>query len=245
MEINELWKAIKGFEGKYEVSSYGRVKSIGGKFRLAGPSFIGAIDAFGYPATTLRKDGKRLCIRVHSLVAEAFIPKPKTDEPLCVNHIDGNKANNHISNLEWTTSLGNSRHAVRTGLLNRKGEKHENSKLTDADVMEIRNLYKTHSQRFIAERFKVGRRHLSDIITGKCWLHLPVLEYPDRKRLVFEYERSNNRFTSEQIADMFTYQGRLPLNEIAQKFGCSPSYVCTIFSGKSSVGARYLASLTT
>lgn len=196
MEINEIFKPIAGYEGKYEVSNHGRVKSIGGKFRLAGDSFIGAVDKLGYVATTLRQDGRRLCIRVHTLVANAFLSKPESNEPLCVNHIDGDKANNRVDNLEWATFRENNEHAVSTGLHNLKGEKHPVAKLSESDVLEIRELYKTCSQRYIAERFNVKRRHLSDVITGKCWGHLPVLDYSGCPKFKHMYPKGSAKLAA-------------------------------------------------
>ncbi len=173
----EIWKEIKGFEGKYYISNHGRVKSLGGKFTTIHPEgYItnGATDTFGYKSITLRKVTptiKRYIerYRVHTLVAKYFIEQPEGCK--VVNHLDGNRKNNHYSNLEWTTYLGNSQHAIRTGLFDIKGEKHHNAKLTKEKVLEMRRLRKeegwTHQR--IANMFGVDRRQAGDVINGVNW----------------------------------------------------------------------------
>lgn len=97
----EIWKDIEGYEGLYQVSTHGRVRSLGNgkynnsKVRLLKPS----INTWGYLQVCLCKNGKTKKYLVHRLVAEAFLPN-WFDDPQ-VNHIDEDKTNNHIDNLEW------------------------------------------------------------------------------------------------------------------------------------------------
>ena len=77
---------------------------------------------------------------VHRLVALNFIPNPDSDNLVQVNHIDGNKLNNHIDNLEWVTCKKNINHAVESGLTNQSNDKNNHSKLTKEDVIKIRQL---------------------------------------------------------------------------------------------------------
>lgn len=108
----EIWKPIAGYEGLYEVSNLGRVKSLPRKTSTGGimkPSTT----VWGYLMCALWKDGKGKSFSVHRLVAEAFIPNPG-NKPT-VNHIDCNKKNNHVDNLEWCTQTENVRHSVRLG----------------------------------------------------------------------------------------------------------------------------------
>lgn len=120
--MDEIWKPIPGYEGYYEVSNLGRVKSLGRyvfrdlykyyrKERIRSP-YVNQ----GYLSITLNKDKSEKTYAVHRLVALAFIPNP--DNKPAINHIDGNKQNNCVTNLEWVTSAENSSHAVRTGLIN-------------------------------------------------------------------------------------------------------------------------------
>ena len=116
-EHMEEWRSIKGFEGKYLISNFARVKTIPfytnhtkGR-RLVGERirkvFVGRN---GYPTVTLGGNNKT----IHRIIATAFIPNPENKPQ--VNHINGIKTDNHISNLEWATSSENLKHAYNTGL---------------------------------------------------------------------------------------------------------------------------------
>lgn len=110
--INEIWKSVKGFEGLYEVSNFGEVKSLPRNGTILKPRLlIGFIDSGGYQQVLL--SSKRVHKKIHRLVAEAFIPNP--DNKPCVNHIDRIKTNNHIDNLEWCTYKENTIHSFNTG----------------------------------------------------------------------------------------------------------------------------------
>ena len=106
---DELWKDIEGYEGLYQISSHGRVKSFPRKATRGGivkPS----ISTSGYVCTHLSKGGKVRTFQVHRLVAQHFIENPGNLPE--VNHIDEDKRNNHVSNLEWCTRLQNVRHGT-------------------------------------------------------------------------------------------------------------------------------------
>ena len=128
---NEIWRDIKNYDKKYQVSNFARVKSFHkGDVRILKPELVK-----GYLRVGLYKNGKTKNHFVHSLVAQAFIPNPE-NKPL-VNHIDGNRLNNNIANLEWCTPRENVQHALRLGLQKSGCEVH-NSKLTKCQVCEIR-----------------------------------------------------------------------------------------------------------
>ena len=115
-----MWKDINGFEGKYQISEDGQVRSMdrivqnkGRNMTVNGRVLKPWIDTWGYENVCLFKNGAGHSKKVHRLIAEAFIP-PYTGAQ--VNHIDGNKLNNSIENLEWCTGSENMHHAYHNGL---------------------------------------------------------------------------------------------------------------------------------
>lgn len=111
--MKEEWRPIKGYEGLYEVSNMGRVKSL---HRSKSVIMKQSMNPHGYMFLGLMKDGTRSNKLVHRLVATAFIRNPNNYK--AVNHKDGNKKNNTVDNLEWCTSRYNTRHAYHNGLIN-------------------------------------------------------------------------------------------------------------------------------
>ena len=116
--MEELWKPIKGYED-YEISSLGRVKSLA-RLTTTGnrsvPERIRKPNVMkGYHCITLRKNKKIKVFRIHRLVIEHFGEKQPSEE-YQVNHIDGDKSNNCVDNLEWVTPRENTLHAIKTGL---------------------------------------------------------------------------------------------------------------------------------
>jgi len=135
--MNEIWKDIKDYEGLYQVSNLGRIKSLKRKvFHISGERTVNERilkqnDCTRYLCLFLSKDGKMKKFTVHRLIAETFIEN-KEFKP-CVNHIDGNTKNNKVSNLEWCTYSENELHSYNT--LSKKppnfhkfGESNHNSK---------------------------------------------------------------------------------------------------------------------
>lgn len=106
--MNEIWKAIENYEGLYQISNLGRIKNNKNRIMKQKPS------KDGYVRILLYKQGKYTSKYVHILVAKAFIPNPQNKEE--VNHIDANKSNNRIDNLEWVTKKENNYHAVKMHL---------------------------------------------------------------------------------------------------------------------------------
>ena len=176
MNTEERWKAISGYEGIYEVSDRGRVKSLDRinhykrniKERILKPR----INNRGYCHSYLYINGVAKSIKTHRLVAIAFIPNPN-DYPF-VNHIDGIKTNNYVNNLEWCTRLYNVRHAFTNGLMvSVNGSKHGGSKLTEEDVIDIRiRLGLGESKKGIARLYGVSDTQISRIGKKLSWSHL-------------------------------------------------------------------------
>lgn len=117
----EIWKDVPGYEGFYQVSNLGRVKSLErtkrasfGSTQTVKEKFLMLNSNSLYPAFMAAKYGGVKCIRVHRLVALIFVPNP--NNYIEVNHIDGNKRNNHYKNLEWCTRQENCLHMYKIGL---------------------------------------------------------------------------------------------------------------------------------
>jgi len=110
-EKPEVWKDIEGFEGLYQVSNTGKVKSIAGynkKFKK--DIILKPLLLKGYHQYSLSKNGVQKCFLAHRLIANAFIPNPH-NKPF-VNHLDKVRGNNHVDNLEWCTQMENNKHCV-------------------------------------------------------------------------------------------------------------------------------------
>jgi len=134
----ETWKSIVGWEGYYEVSDLGRIKSVAkSRGRQLGRIMIHGINSDGYHRVRLNRHAKQTSIGVHFLVAAAFLgPCPDGME---VNHINGDKGDNHPQNLEYLTHQQNTQHAIT--ILGRRiasAEEHGRAKLTWDDINQIR-----------------------------------------------------------------------------------------------------------
>lgn len=118
--MQEIWKDVSGFEGYYQVSNFGNVRSVDRYVRSKGkPTFRKGtcmklqVNHKGYYSVILHKESKAYPKVIHRLVATAFIPNP--DNLPQVNHKDTNKKNNEVSNLEWCTNQENQTHAKANG----------------------------------------------------------------------------------------------------------------------------------
>lgn len=114
----EIWKDVKGYEGLYQVSNFGNVASLNYRCKGKKHNLSQSIAKVGYPVVVLCNGKSQIMHYVHRLVADAFLLNP--DGKREVNHIDGNKKNNHVENLEWCTPSENMRHAHKIGLNNIK-----------------------------------------------------------------------------------------------------------------------------
>ena len=170
---NERWLPVVGYEGIYDVSDRGRVRRAkSGKSTLVGRMMEGSVDTRDYIRVGLYKDSRQRTHRLHRLVAAAFIgPCPDGKE---VNHKDGIKPNNGVSNLEYVTKSENTLHAFRNGLkVAVHGEAIGSAKLTEENIHVIwRRLLAKESQRSIAKRLHVCRATISAIATGRTWAWL-------------------------------------------------------------------------
>lgn len=174
--MKEVWVDVKGYEGLYKVSNKGNVKSLyrevlksNGKTQIIIEKILKPQDSgHGYNRVNLYKNKKPKMITVHSIVLEAFTNKRENGK--VINHIDGDKKNNNLNNLEWCTSKENTIHGFKTGLIE-KGEKHSRAKLKEKEVLEIKRIYFKGkcSQRELAKKFGVSQNAIYCIINGKSW----------------------------------------------------------------------------
>ncbi len=167
----EEWRIVLGYEGLYQVSNEGNVRSLNyGKVRILKP----ATNKKGYLQVSLSKNNISKSFIVHRLVALTFIPNP--DNKPQVNHINSIKTDNRIENLEWNTCKENIKHAFQNGLTSgKKGELHNDVKLTELEVLEIRKIYSEGNVSYrelakIFDKVKVGT--IFSIVHRKTWKHI-------------------------------------------------------------------------
>ena len=175
--MQEVWKDIKGYEGMYQVSNFGRVKSFD-RYDKHGALWLGKIlsnkpQKTGYVNVKFSVDGKRSVKLVHRLVAEAFIPNIENKPE--VNHKDGNKSNNKVSNLEWVTSRENTLHGIEKGLIKYNKEALARGQKKSAELMKRKvrqvsidgeSLREFNSIKEAAET--IGRRAARSSISAVC-----------------------------------------------------------------------------
>lgn len=171
--VDEEWKEIKNYEGYYQISNFGRVKSLdrivsgcdGKSIPHKGRILKPLDDGRGYHHIFLNKNGKYKVCKIHRLVGEYFIDNP-FNKPY-INHIDGIKTNNHQDNLEWVTASENQLHAIKTKLRNiRKPIK----RLTTSQVKKIKE--DNRPQRQIAKSYDINPSTVWRIKSGKTWKHI-------------------------------------------------------------------------
>lgn len=179
--MEEIWKDVVGYEGLYQVSNFGRVKSYAHKVKCCGgyrvqPEKIltNCFDG-NYYHVTLFKNNKRHILLVHRLVAMAFIPNNESKRT--VNHIDGNKLNNNVNNLEWATHSENNKHAFRIGL------NHSNGGNTAKPILSY-DLNGNFITEYESTNDAARKLHIS---TGNIWSVLAWKRY-QIKGLIFKYK---------------------------------------------------------
>ena len=203
------WKDIEGYAGIYQVSKNGEVKSlkrerINGKGSYMQKEMIlkKTITTNGYFKVDLTKDKVRKSFRVHRLVALAFIPnvfnKPN------VNHIDGNKLNNHVSNLNWCTQKENVNHSNATRLIRRKLTKKQEEELIKMYLSKDKN-------EKIRKKFRISNIL---IYTTLEKYHIPKYSYCERK---IKYN-----INEEELIEKLKTKTQL---EIAREYGCDASLI--------------------
>lgn len=174
--LPENWRPIPDGEGSYEVSDHGRIRGLdrtvdrGGRpMRVRGRPIKTPLKSSGYPHFKLAHNGAITYPMVHRCVAAAFLPPAPGSH--YVNHKDGDKTNNHVSNLEYVTASENAQHAVRERLAS-VGEAHTNAKLTEHQVRAIRAAQGTRSAKDLAAEYGVAEMYIPLIWRRRRWKHV-------------------------------------------------------------------------
>lgn len=157
----EVWKKIEGFEN-YEVSNYGRIKSLNYNKTKKEKLLKERKTQTGYLRVSLCNNGKTFDNYIHRIVAKHFILI--NNDKKHINHIDGNKSNNHYANLEWCNSSENNYHAYNIGL-KKKGEENSLSKLTNKEVLFVKESSLSYPE--LSKRLNVSKSLICYIKKGK------------------------------------------------------------------------------
>jgi hypothetical protein len=172
---NEIWKDIPGYEGLYQASTLGRIKCLKReRINSRNPNYTLFLKEkikkqsfnklLGYLYITLTDRNKKPSSkRVHRLIAETFINN--LENKLEVNHIDNNKLNNSVDNLEWCTALENTRHLFKTG------HPAKRIKLSFDKIQEIKDFYKNNnlSYKKVGELYGVKEKAIMRLVLGQTW----------------------------------------------------------------------------
>ena len=151
----EIWRPIIGvkgdlYDGYYEISNLGRVKMLprllrhSKGMRVSKEKIVTGTNTHGYKVVSFKKDGIKKMQSIHVLVAKAFIDNPNPDKFKIINHLNSDRADNRVENLEWCDYSRNAKHAIESGRLKiLKGTERKNAILDEKKVLAIKLLYKS------------------------------------------------------------------------------------------------------
>jgi len=228
--MEEIWKEIKGYEGQYEISSHGNVRSLDrvitgysqGRSCFIKGRVKKQYDTNGYLGLSLCKDGFNRSFRTHRVVAEAFIPNPENKPE--VNHKDGVKTNNRVENLEWNTHSENIKHAHNTGLKrNALGENHFRSTASNKLVVELKEALNEdkYTVDYLVKKFKVSTHLISKVKNNKTRKSLNLPEPLDAPRFrISSPVQDRGRLTASEVIAIreMLEEGIYLFNYICHKF---------------------------
>ena len=177
-QIIERWLPVPGWEGCYEVSDQGRVRSLDRKrpcqFKdnriYRGQMLTPLLHGSGYRQVSLKDNGRTNVYFIHRLVILAFVGSAPREDYQCA-HNDGNKDNNALENLRWATRSENNQDKNKHGTSPR-GSRNPNNKLTEEDVKMIRLLYVRGNQGQLAELYGVTQSAISHIVRRRVWAYI-------------------------------------------------------------------------
>lgn len=231
-------KKIKGFSN-YEISSCGRVFSLKRKHNQSDKMSNEEIelkiqyidDAYAIVGLT-DDDGNRRMKSVHRLVAEAFIPNPENKRT--VNHKDGDKHNNVLSNLEWATYQENSQHAHNTGLNPKQsGEKNAMSKIKEKECIKlIIDMLDGENNNELALKYNLNSRYISLIRGKKRWKHLWENMFRDFDPLISHTKCKNELDVDTQIIIINRIKNREMLKSLSIEYSVDRSILSRVKNNK-------------
>lgn len=228
--VHETWKDVIGFEGMYLVSNTGKIKNAI-KNTILNPG----INSGGYPQVGFfdKYQKKYVTIKVHKIVAMAFIPNLNNFPQ--INHIDGNKQNNCVENLEWCTSSHNNRHrhVLNPDLF--KGENSPCSKYSNEQILETYNLAweGTLSYPQISEKCGVDVREIYLIKYGKQWVSVTKHEGDTHSKRFSGEENRSSKLTEKQVLEIYDLAWNTDLTnvEIGKRYNVNRENIRCIKEG--------------
>ena len=241
----EIWKPVPGYEGRYEVSSLGRLRSITVTYvnaanRLCtypGRVLEGSVNPDGYRVFSLNVYASKRTCKGHTLVCEAFNgPRPSPEHE--VNHKNFDRLDNRASNLEWLPHVENVRLSVEAGRMKAiNGKKASNILLTPELALEIRRLLELGevSRSSIAARFGCSRHTVNEIARGTQWVvGAPAIDGRPRRGNPWLHPKRRRKLTAEQVLAMRSERSAgVPVRTLAERYGVAVSTANDIVRGRS------------
>ena len=243
--MEEIWKDIEDFEGQYQVSNLGRIKSLKreancgkGKIIIKERILKNMIGKHGYYYVHLGKNGCKNAKTVHRLVAKAFINN--NDNFPVVNHIDGNKRNNNVQNLEWCTYSKNIKHAYINNL----------KKPPEKEVLQYdtngKFIKKWKSGKVAAQKLNINYCHISSCCTGKSkiaggfiWKHANEDKIDEYINPIDYMKKSLKRIKQYDINGNFIAQYN-SISEASRSTKVSITGICNCLAGRSKTSGNYI-----
>jgi len=236
--IQRTWKQLKDYEGIYDISNLGEIKRLyrewhsgrnGSQFKTLEEGLVKSrIDSNGYELVNLSKDGVKFFTKVHRLVANNFIENPN-NYPV-INHKDGNKTNNCVDNLEWTTYKNNTQHAIENNLVNLQIKSNNIVNYTLVKEMKLYYLQNNCTKKEVSKFFNVEYTTTVSILNNKIW-----------KNVIVDIE-SINLLSNKKVSEILDnndiilirnmYEQGITIDELCYIFNRNQGVICSIITHK-------------